>query len=55
MTRQEENEVQRAQRMRELIDRLKSGRAIKRPDHAKSLKEQIEGRAPLGKRPPERP
>lgn len=41
----QENEPQRTQRLRELIDRLKSGRPIKRPDHAKSLKERIEERA----------
>lgn len=42
---EQKDEIQRAQRLRELIDRLKSGRSIKRPDHAKSLKEQVESRA----------
>ena len=46
-----ENEVQRAQRLRELIERLKSGRTLKRPDRAKSLREQVEDRANRLRRP----
>ena len=40
-----EDQIQKAKRLREQIERLKSGRPIKRPDHAKSLGEQIEERA----------
>jgi len=41
----EENQIQRAIRLREQIERLKAGRPIKRPDRAKSLREQIDERA----------
>ena len=49
-----ENEVERAKRLRETIERLKSGRLIKRPAPAKSLREQIAERANR-LRPPRRP
>jgi hypothetical protein len=42
---EQENQLQKAKRLREQIERLKSGRPIKRPDHAKSLREQVEERA----------
>jgi hypothetical protein len=49
-----EDELHRAQRLRQLIERLKSGRPIKRPDRAKSLREQIAERANRF-RPPREP
>ena len=40
-----QGQVQRAKRLREQIERLKSGRPILTPDHPKSLREQIDERA----------
>ena len=53
----QEDQIQRAERLRKQIERLKSGRPIKRPDHAKSLREQIDERVDQvrKKRPPIRP
>ena len=39
---EQDNSVERAKRLHDLIERLKAGRAIKRPDHAKSLREQVQ-------------
>ena len=40
-----QSQVERAQRLRRQIERLKAGRIPEeRPEHGKSLKEQIEGR-----------
>jgi hypothetical protein len=44
MTEQNKRQSQKAKRLREQIERLKSGRPIERPDGAKSLREQIEER-----------
>lgn len=41
----QEGQVQRAKRLREQIESLKSGRPIPAPAHGKSLREQIEERA----------
>jgi hypothetical protein len=41
----QDHQIQKSNRLREQMERLKSGRPIKRPDHAKSLREQIEERA----------
>jgi hypothetical protein len=41
----QEGQVQRAKRLREQIEGLKSGRPIEPPGHEKSLREQIEDRA----------
>lgn len=41
--RQEQEE--RSKRLRDEIERLKAGRAIHRPDRAKSLREQVQERA----------
>lgn len=56
----QEDQLQKADRLREQIERLKSGRPIKRPDQAKSLREQISDRAnrfsvPAQPKPPKRP
>jgi hypothetical protein len=40
-----EGQVQRAKRLREHIESLKSGRPIESPGHPKSLREQIDERA----------
>ncbi len=40
-----EGQVQRAKRLREQIESLKSGRTVEPPGHEKSLREQIEDRA----------
>ena len=57
---EQEDQIQKANRLREQIERLKSGRPIKRPDHAKSLREQIDERSnrvgvPRRTEPPQRP
>jgi hypothetical protein len=41
----QEGQVQRAKRLREQIEGLKSGRPVEPPGHEKSLREQIEERA----------
>jgi hypothetical protein len=41
----QEGQVQRAKRLREQIESLKSGRSIEPPGHGQSLREQIEERA----------
>ena len=41
----QEGQVQRAKRLREQIEGLKSGRRIEPPGQEKSLREQIEDRA----------
>jgi len=41
----QEGQVQRAKRLREQIESLKSGRPVETPGHVKSLREQIEDRA----------
>jgi hypothetical protein len=41
----QEDLMERARRLREQIERMKSGRAIRRPDQSKSLREQIEERS----------
>ncbi|MGA2879841.1 MAG: hypothetical protein ABSG13_12895 [Bryobacteraceae bacterium] len=41
----QEGQVQRAKRLREQIESLKSGRPVETPGHEKSLREQIEDRA----------
>jgi hypothetical protein len=41
----QEGQVQRAKRLRELIEDLKSGKPAGKPDHPPSLREQIEDRA----------
>jgi hypothetical protein len=40
-----EGQVQRAKRLREQIEGLKSGRRDQAPGHQKSLREQVEDRA----------
>jgi len=40
-----EGQVQRAKRLRDQIESLKSGQRAEPPGHAKSLREQIEERA----------
>jgi len=37
----EQGQVERAKRLRQKIDELKSGKQIEEPDHEKSIKEQI--------------
>jgi hypothetical protein len=56
MSNQEDREQQeeRSKRMRAAIERLKAGRAIHRPDRAKSLREQVEERVNRPRRGPER-
>ncbi len=41
----QEGQVQRAKRLRELIENLKSGTATETPENKPSLREQIEDRA----------
>lgn len=47
-----EDQEQRSKRLRVEIERLKAGRAIKRPDRAKSLREQVEERSERLRRGP---
>jgi hypothetical protein len=49
-----EGQVQRAKRLREQIEGLKSGTRAPQPDHPKSLREQVEERARQGKKPKDR-
>jgi hypothetical protein len=41
----QDGQAQRAKRLREQIERLKSGSAIEQPAHIQSLREQIEDRS----------
>ena len=45
----QEGQVQRAKRLREQIESLKSGRPIQPPGQGQSLREQIEERANKGR------
>ena len=42
----QEGQIARAKRLREQIERLKGGKPDDQPSHPKSLREQIEERAP---------
>jgi hypothetical protein len=49
---EQKGQVERAQRIRQQIERLKSGRSQDdRPDEDKSLREQVEDRAKQDKKP----
>jgi hypothetical protein len=41
---EQKDQIERSKRLREQIERLKSGRPSKRPDRPKSLREQVEER-----------
>jgi len=49
----QEGQVQRAKRLREQIESLKSGRSAEPPGHGQSLREQIEDRAKQVRQPDE--
>jgi hypothetical protein len=42
---EQEDPVQRSKRLRDQIQRIKSGRSLKRPGDAQSLREQIDRRS----------
>jgi hypothetical protein len=50
-----EDSIQRAKRLSKQIAELKAGRAIHRPDDARSLRERLEARARHGPGKPRRP
>lgn len=52
LSHQQKGQVERAQRIRQQIERLKSGRSEDdRPDEDKSLREQVEERSKQSKKP----
>jgi hypothetical protein len=52
LTHEQKGQVERAQRIRQQIERLKSGRSQDdRPDEEKSLREQVEEHAKEAKKP----